>query len=211
MENWWVSLSGAEQFFLGIAVFFTTIFICQTLMLLFGLGDHDSDIDSGHDFDHGVDHDIGDDSTSSETDSDSESHEFHIGQWFTVRSMVAFFLGFSWSALGFLDLGYSTLVSTLLGILVGIAMASIMLFVFKTLSSLSSDGTINLKNAIGTQGQVLIRISANKTKPGKISLVIQGKLMDIDAITTETTDIVKGENVRVDEIQNNQLIVSRAN
>ena len=53
MLSWWASLTAAEQIFAYVAIPATMILLLQTLLMLFGLGDHDSDTDGG-----GPDHDM---------------------------------------------------------------------------------------------------------------------------------------------------------
>ena len=107
MQEWWNALIFTQKLFWIIATFFSSIFIFQAILMLFGLHGHSGDVDMhlSHDFDHDVGHDVGHDvnhgvdtnvshvedydDTSMEDPSDSG---FSFAQYFTIRNMVAFFV-----------------------------------------------------------------------------------------------------------------------
>jgi len=74
---------------------------------------------------------------------------------------------------------------------------------------LKSDGTLRMENAIGKEGRVYLTIPENGS--GKVSIVIQGGLRELEAVSAGKERIPTGENVRVVRVVSNRvLVVERA-
>lgn len=186
MEIWWQSLSGILRVLWGIAIFSTCVFSCQTLLTLVG----GSEFDNSHDVD---------------CDSDGDNEQSVLG-YFTIRNMVSFLLGFSWGSIACLDNGLSTPFSVSLGSFIGIMFTSVSILIFKGLSKLTSDGSLSLQNAIGKTGTTTIRIPKHSKGQGKVSVVFQGKMNEIEAIT-EGEEIKRSRQVKVVAVSGSTLVV----
>ena len=163
MAEWWDSLNGAEQVLWGLATFSTVFFLLQTAMTLVGMGGDDMDADMDADF-------------------DGDADTGGMG-YFTVRNMVAFFLGLSWGALAFLEFYFPMALAILAGVLVGVGFVAASLYIMKALSNLKSDGTISLDNAIGREATVSLTVPGERQGKGKVMVEIQGRLMELQAET----------------------------
>ncbi len=206
METWWVALSGSEQFFWVIAIISTIFLLCQFVMLLVGLDDqHDGSTDTDADFDGHVDgHDHDSDS---DHDHDAGHHGLALKSFFSIRSLVAFFLGFSWGGLGCLESGLSLSAAVAISIVIGIVMASVVLLIFRALVGLRSNGTLSVKNAIGQKGVVLILVPANKNGYGKVHVTVQGRLCDLTAVTDGDISLPRGTSITVKDVKGDSLVV----
>ncbi len=175
MNEWWAGLGGTEQFLWGLALFSTVFFLIQTVMTLVAGGleaDADADFSGDGDVDAQGDHgDHGDHGAS------------FLGQYFTIRNMVAFFLGFSWGGLAFLEFELATPVVVILATVVGLIFVAVVIGIMRALAGLRHSGTLSLKNAVGKTGTVSITIPGEMGGDGKVSLVVQGRLMDLNAVT----------------------------
>ena len=204
METWWSALSGSEQFFWVIAIISTIFLLCQFAMLLLGLDDqHDGSADTDADFDghvDGHDHD-------GDHDHDAGHHGLALKSFFSIRSLVAFFLGFSWGGLGCLESGLSLSAAVAIGIVIGIVMAAVVLSIFAVLSGLRNSGTLSFKNAIGQKGTVLIMVPARKNGYGKVRVTVQGRLCDLTAVTDGNEDLPRGTSITVKEVKGDSLVV----
>ena len=78
----------------------------------------------------------------------------------------------------------------------------------KVLSTLKNDGTMSLKNAIGKEGIVSIRIPANMDKAGKISISFQNRLTELDSVT-KGEEIRRGQKIKVIGISGTRLLVDK--
>ncbi len=197
MNEWWEGLGGTEQFLWGLALFSTVFFLIQTVMTLVA-GDLDADADMSGDVD---------------LDMDGDAHGHHgdgdasfIGQYFTIRNMVAFFLGFSWGGLAFVEFDLGTPMVVVLAIATGLVFVAVVMGIMRGLAGLRHSGTLSLKNAIGVTGTVSISIPAKMAGDGKVSLVIQGRLTDLTAVTGGE-ELRVGATVRVAGLTGNRLIV----
>lgn len=160
-----------------------TLLLLQFLAGALGFaGDH---ADAGHhDFgSHGAgDHDHGD------------------GNWFlgllTFRSVcaaVAFF------GLGGLTAGYYYLPDSArlaAAALSGFAALYLVATLMKLLHRLRSDGAVRINHAVGRTGTVYLRVPANKTGPGKVTLNLQNRTVELEAFTA-AAELPTGTPVRV--------------
>ena len=82
----------------------------------------------------------------------------------------------------------------------------------KLLLGLQSDGTENIRDALGVSGTVYLRVPASRKGQGKVNAVIRGKLSEKSAVTDESTPIEYGEEITVIGISGEDtLIVRRKN
>ena len=184
MEAWWAELTTTLKVFWGIAIFSTVFFALQTIMTFAGLSDMDME------------------------DGDGGSHDGHsISEYFSVRNLVSFFLGFSWCGIVLIESGSSLGIAIGGGTVMGLALVGITMLILKTLASLKSDGTMSLDNAIGHEGLVTITIPADKHHYGKIGISFQNRYRELEGISKDQQELAKGTRVKVVAISGNQLVV----
>lgn len=192
MFAWWDSLTVLQQVFACIGIPATLILIVQTVLLLFGIGDGD-----------GVDADVDPDG-------------FDIGEaaggddgltLFTVRGIVAMFCVGGWAGIVFVDLGISNILSIFLAGVCGIASLVGIAYLMKSVMKLQSSGNIVLGSALGKVGEVYIPIPPNGSGKGKISITVQDRLIEIDAISSNPEGLKTGEPVRVVSTDESGLVV----
>ncbi len=207
MNEWWITLTQIQKMFWGIAIFSSIFFTIQMILTFVGLDGH-GDTDFGHGFE--TDGHTGDTHSDSgdEHGHDDGNRSFTFMGYFTVRNLVAFFLGFSWGGLTYIDNGLSNAWSIILAVLTGLLFSIIIMALLKVLSTLKNDGTMSLKNAIGKEGIVSIRIPANMDKAGKISISFQNRLTELDSVT-KGEEIRRGQKIKVIGISGTRLLVDK--
>jgi len=178
MQEWWLNLTGAQQFLWGLALFFSLLFLFQIIAAFIGFGE-------------------GSEATEADLSYDSAPSMF-----FTLRNAIVFFLGFSWGGLASIEAE----ISIFWAVLIGFLMVAINLFLLRGLASFNETGNLNLNNAIGKQAIVSIQIPAKLTGSGKVNITIQDRLEELEAMTEEEA-IPRGQPVKVLRISNYQLIV----
>jgi hypothetical protein len=170
METWWAELTTTLRVFWGIAIFSSVFFILQTIMTFAGLSDMDSE--------------MGDDG------GEAGDHDAHsMMDYFTVRNLVSFFLGFSWCGIVMIESGSS----------LGVAIAGGTL--------MKSDGTLSIDNAIGHEGLVTITIPADKQRYGKVGISFQNRYRELEGISEGQQELAKGTRVKVVAVAGSQLVV----
>lgn len=150
------------------------VLLLQTLLLFFGLGDADVD------FDGDVDVDAGDGS-------------FSV---LSIRTLFAFFTFFGLAGWGALSAGWGQFPSLAVAVGAGLAIMLVVAWLMSLQMKLQSSGTIDPANAIGKTATVYLRIPANRSGQGKITVSIQGRSVQFLALTGGD-EIPTGGGVRI--------------
>lgn len=196
MIAWWNSLTALQHGFALVAIPATLVLIVQTVLLMFGIGDGDGgDVDVDADIDtDGVDI--------------SEAAAGDDGlTLFTVRGIVAMFTVGGWSGIVFVDLGLGTALSIILAVVCGVAALFGIAYLMKAVLKLQSSGNIQLGYAIGKTGEVYIPVPPKGQGRGKITINVQDRLIEVDAISGGEDILKTGESVRVVSIDESGLVV----
>lgn len=192
-------MSTLQQIFACVAIPATVILLLQTILLLFGVGGlHDADggdADMDHDFDHDndVDHDHGE----------------HVAglRIFTVRGMVAFLSVGGWLGIVMLGTGINTAVSCLIALAGGVLSLLLVAAFIKWSIGLQESGNLSYQNAVGQSGQVYLTIPARQAGRGKVTLTVQERYIEADAVTDSDEAIPVGRPVRVIALADEQTLL----
>lgn len=177
--DWYSNLQGFELILWSIALFFSLLFLLQTVFSLFTGSDH-GDMD--------VDGEIG--------------HQF-----FTIKNMIAFFTMFGWAGLAAYKANLNNGVVIIIALSSGCIMVLMMYLLMRNASRLKHSGTLQMKNAINQIGETYLRIPAQRGGMGKVQVQVQGRLMELDAMTDDAADIATGRPIQVVNILNNQILL----
>ncbi len=199
MNEWFAALSTLEQTLFAVALFSTLVFAIQVVFSLFGIGEGDETVLGSGDLDQaGFTEDIG-----------SSQGRLPFGDIFTIRNSVSFLMGFSWGGLMAYDWGLTnTFLAMLVGLVLGSIFVAINMGLFALMSMLKHEGNVRLQNAIGRPGTVSLAVPAGRTGVGKVSVSVQGRLLECHAVT-EGEAIPRNASVTVLGLAGSQLIVGR--
>jgi len=189
MNEWWEALSSFEKILWGFAIPSSLIFALQTIMTFVGM-DSDGGIDADGDADFA-------------DDSDSEDGPFQL---FTFRNMVNFFLGFSWAGISLNDYIENRFVLGLVAFIIGALLVFLVMMIFIQMGKMVQSGTMDYRNAVGHQCEVYLGIPAENSGRGKVHVMIQGALRELDAITLGDT-LASGSQARVVEVRSGHILV----
>jgi len=203
MDSWWQALSAFERVFFCIAFPASAILLIQTILTLIGLG-HDGDVDgvdadtdTGIEFHGGdadADHDIGHDFSHDGDHGMDSGADF---RFFSIRGLVAFFTLFGWVG-ALLGAGpMNKVLAVIIAILSGLAAMFLIALIFYGVSRLQSSGNIRYANAVGRTGEVYLTIPASRKGTGKVQVVIQERLIEVNAMTDINKPIPTGANVKI--------------
>jgi len=179
---WWDTLSLFEQISFSIALAASGIIVIFLVLMLLGI--EGSDFDGG-DFGTGIDF-INDEPLSGISGL----------RLLSLRSILVFFAIAGWLGLIFYNL-IGPIFTLLIGAMGGSLAAYLQALAFKASLKLESTGNIDYHNAIGKDATVYIRIPKNHQGKGKITLVIQQRYVEIDAVTDEHEDILPKSAVEI--------------
>jgi len=127
----------------------------------------------------------------------------------TVQGLVAFFVVFGWSGLIMLKSELPTAASIALAVLFGAIAMTVMALIFRGMLKLQQEGTLDIRNALGKSGTVYLKVPAARSNSGKVSLMVQDRFMEFDAVTDEDEPIPTGCEVTVIGISNKSSLIVR--
>lgn len=181
MIQWWNSLDTFARVYAIIAVPSTLILIVQTILLFLGVGVDDDGIDlTGND--------------QIDTPGDGGADGLAL---FSVRGIMAMLCVGGWSGLAMYASGVNRPLTILISLVCGAAALFAIAYLMKAAMKLQSNGVIDLGSAIGKTGRVYIPIPPSTQGSGKITLTIQERFIEADAVTTAERKLATGEAVRV--------------
>jgi hypothetical protein len=161
-----------------------SVLLIQTLLILFGGGDHDADAPGSDQAEIGH---------SGSGEHDSHDAAFNL---LSVRSVAAFLTFFGLAGWGGTTAGWSTFATIIAAVLSGSAMLVAVGWLFSLQNRLYSQGNLEPRNAVGRSARVYLRIPANGAGKGKITVSVQGRTHEFHASTTGA-EIPTGAEVKV--------------
>jgi hypothetical protein len=184
------------------AVLGTFFFLLRLgLMMMGGDGDMDTDIDADVDVDMDMDVDA---------DVDADAHHgldaTDAFQVLSFQTVATFLMGFGWAGLGGLrGAGWSAGMSVLFGLAAGSGMVWILAKLLKLVYGFQSSGTVSIRDALGTEGQVYFQIPGNREGRGQVRLVIGDRQRYFNAVTDDEA-IESKSRVRVVGINDDNTV-----
>lgn len=154
MGDWWQALTGDLQIFYAIAFISSFFLLVQIALLAFGIG---------------ADVDIGDEDPSS--------------GFLSIRTLTAFSFAFGWTGVLMKQADRSTALSVGVAIAAGLAVFLAVGFLWRSFAKLGESGSIDYQSAVGAHGTVYLTVAANRSKPGKVEVMVQGRMRVINALT----------------------------
>ncbi|MFT7071663.1 MAG: hypothetical protein ACJA1Z_001707 [Patiriisocius sp.] len=185
MQVWFTALSTFEKVYWLTAGISSVIFLILVVLTFIG-----AEVDDLGDVDAEVDGDVG------------------IGfQFLSFKNLMGFFTIFGWSGIACMDAGYDTAITMMVSIICGLLMMFAMASLFYYLTKLDSDGSLKMKNALDSVGEVYLTLGANRSSIGKVQVNVQGGLRELEAITDETHDLMQGEIIIVTNVTDNGILI----
>jgi hypothetical protein len=95
------------------------------------------------------------------------------------------------------------------GVIAGLITVAVTGLIFTQMKRLQTEGTIDIRNTVGTEGSVYLTIPKNGT--GQVKIIAQGSPKIFDAVSNHEGVIATGEKVRVVGVAaGNTLIVEKS-
>jgi hypothetical protein len=168
--------------------------------MIIGVGfgsEADGDIDDG-----------GIDTTAETTPPDSKgcgaTSTFKI---FTIRGIVAFFALGGWAGLASLAAGLHPFWAIQISLFSGVCALMLAAIVIRMALKMQTSGNLNINNAVKQTGDVYIRVPAGRSNKGKVTMLLQERFVELDAVTDSETDILPETKVEVLSIADGDTLV----
>jgi len=194
MLEWFNSLGLMGQIFLCIALPASVILVIQIILSLIGLG-HDGDADMDAPDDNGIDGVFGEDAPDDAPDvSAGDTADLQV---FSLRSIIAFFVTFGWMGVSLCktELHPALIMAIALGC--GVVVMLLVAVMMRAIWRLQSDGTSDIRDAVGMTASVYLTVPAGRTGKGKVNVMLSGSLAEREAVTDDEESIPFGTEVTV--------------
>lgn len=218
MQEWWGTLDLLSQVLYCIAVPSSVILLIQIVMTIVGFGqsgpginpDDLSGLDSlgdSVDFDLDISGDAGLDSGDHGTGDGGSPGDLGALHLFTLEGIVAFLAVFSWTAI----LAYQSGVAGTLSVFIGAVLGALAMYgvakIIQLTARLASNGTLQMRNALGQTATVYLMIPARGAGQGKVNLTVQERFIEASAITDGSVSLPSGAFVRVVDVRADNVLV----
>lgn len=218
MQEWWGTLDLLSQVLYCIAVPSSVILLIQIVMTIVGFGqsgpginpDDLSGLDSlgdSVDFDLDISGDTGLDSADPGTGDGGSPGDLGALHLFTLEGIVAFLAVFSWTAI----LAYQSGVAGTLSVFIGAVLGALAMYgvakIIQLTARLASNGTLQMRNALGQTATVYLMIPARGAGQGKVNLTVQERFIEASAITDGAVSLPSGAFVRVVDVRADNVLV----
>jgi len=203
--TWWNELTFIGQIMACAAIPMTVVMILQLVLMLIGIGfdsDTDSDIDDGV-----IDDGVIDSHAETPPHESSSNGGASILKIFTVRGIVAFFALGGWAGLAAVSADLHPIWVIQISLLVGVCALLLAAIVIRLALRMQTSGNLNLNNAISQTAEVYIRIPPARTEKGKVTMLLQERFVELDAVTDSEVELMPTTKVDVVALVNEDCLV----
>jgi hypothetical protein len=137
--------------------------LLQAILGLLGLGAHELDLDHH----------------------DGEVHAGDALNLLSVRAVAAGLCFFGLTGLAAGEWGFGSLLALPIGLAAGVAAALVVALAMRGMRRMETDGVVRVERAVGQPGTVYLSIPGGPAAPGKIHLVLQGRTVEMKAVSRD--------------------------
>lgn len=127
-------------------------------------------------------------------------------QLFSLRNLINFLLGFSWTGISFYTTISSKPILIILSLAIGILFVYLFFIIIKQVQKLAEDNSFKIANTLNKTAEVYLTIPEKKKGKGKIMISVNGAFHELEAMT-ENDKIQSGSVVKVVKIENNNILI----
>lgn len=190
-------LNWIEIIYLASAVIGGTLFVLRTILTFAGIGGDDGV--SGADL-----------SADTLDDAQQGSGMNFAFSLLSLQGLTAFFTMFGLVGLALSRAGVHVLLTILGGTAAGLVTVLLISLLFTQARRFQSEGTLDIRNAVGTNGSVYLRIPPGGS--GQVRVPVQGGLRIIDAVVEGGEGLPTGTKIKVIGVADSAtLIVQKSN
>lgn len=128
-----------------------------------------------------------------------------VGQWLTFQTVVAFVTFFGVAGLASLESGRGVVQAVPIALASGLGAMIVVALLFGSLRKLHGDGTLEMTRAPGARGRVYLSIPGQDSGVGKVTVVLQGREIEL-AARTPGPDLRAGEEIVVARVLDDRTV-----
>jgi len=200
---WWNDLGLIGQIMAMSAIPMTVVMLLQLVLMIIGVGfgsDTDGDVDDGV-----IESNV--ETTPPDTKGNGNTGIFRI---FTIRGIVAFFALGGWAGIAALSMGLHPFWAIQIAIFIGVCALLLAAIIIRLALRMQTSGNIVLSNAISQNADVYIRIPALRTDTGKVTMLLQERFVELDAVTDSEVDLMPDTRVEVIAVDGRNCLIVKA-
>ena len=206
MFTWFAALSAIEKLFAFCAAIGGVLFMLRVVLMFMGAGETDADMDVDVDVD--ADLDVGAHVDADVADAGEVGAADFSFKILSFQGLTAFFTMFGLVGLAMMrNSGLAAGWSLLGGCAAGLFSVWVVSWMFAFFKKMQHSGTINLKNAIGQEGTVYLKIPEGET--GKARVSVQGRLGIFEAVSEDKSEIPSDAQIKVIDVVSGNVLVVR--
>jgi len=147
-------------------------------------------------------------------DSDHPAHEAgsntnSIWRIFTIRGIVAFFALGGWAGLAALTAGVPVFWAIQIAVFSGVAALMLASIAIRLALRMQDSGNLNLANALSHTAEVYITVPPSRTNTGKVTMLLQERFVELEAVTDSDCEIRPKTKVEVIGLADKDCLVVR--
>lgn len=132
-------------------------------------------------------------------------------RWFTLLGVLSFLAITGWAGLALIEAALPAVLA--IGVALGLGVLAMYLcaVVMRSFKRMGAQGNLNVVNARGMFAEAYMPIPAHRAGIGKVTLTMQGRFVELDAVTDDGKDIPTGARVVVmGEVDSGTVLVRAA-
>lgn len=127
-------------------------------------------------------------------------------QLFSLRNLINFLLGFSWTGISFYTTISNKPLLIFLSLVVGVLFVYLFFLIIRQVQKLAEDNSFKITNTLNKTAEVYLTIPENKKGKGKVMISVNGAYHELEAMT-ENDRIQSGAVVRVVRIESGNILI----
>ena len=127
-------------------------------------------------------------------------------QLFSVRALSAGAAFFGVGGLGANALGWPVLVALVIAVLLGVTAMVGVALAMRAMLTMERDGSVRIEGAVGASGTVYVPVPAALGGTGKVTLTLQGRTVEYQAVTPEGQALPTGAAVIVVDVRGHDTV-----
>lgn len=190
--EWFKDFGPLEWTYFVLACIGTLFLLIQIVLMIVGADSGDADLDTDTDGDGAFD-----------------THTDTGMSLFSMKGLTAFFAIGGWTGIVMLTSGIKAGISVAVSVVAGLAAYIVVWLVIRMILKLQEDGTVQYAGAVGKTATVYVSVPAKRSGRGKVTLVLQGRYTEADAVTDEEERIPVDAAVVIEEAAGDVFVVKR--
>jgi membrane protein implicated in regulation of membrane protease activity len=127
-------------------------------------------------------------------------------QLFSLRNLINFLLGFSWTGISFYTTISNKPLLIGLSLVVGVLFVYLFFLIIRQVQKLAEDNSFKITNTLNKTAEVYLTIPENKKGKGKVMISVNGAYHELEAMT-ENDRIQSGAVVKVVRIESGNILI----